>query len=254
MKIRVLGCSGGIGAGLRTTSILIDDDILIDAGTGVGDLSLDEMSRIRHVFLTHSHMDHITALPLMIDSIFERINDPINVYTQPETAKAIKEHVFNWMIWPDFTVLPTEENPVLNFHSMVPGETIEIKKRVIEMIAVNHNIPAAGYRVQGENGAFAFSGDTTTNDSFWEALNKHGSLELLFVETAFTNRQRNLAQIAHHYCSSLLANDLNKLKHRPDVYLTHLKPGEEIAILSEMRVAVQQFALKTLVGGEVFTL
>lgn len=254
MKIRVLGCSGGIGAGLRTTSFLIDNDILIDAGTGVGDLSLDEMSRIKHLFVTHSHMDHIVSLPLMVDSIFERLGEPLTVYSQPETIKALKEHIFNWSIWPDFTVLPSQDKPVLKFHAIDPGEIVEIDGRQIEPIPVNHNIPAVGYRVQGENGAFAFSGDTTTNDSFWNGLNKHNHLDLLFVETAFTNRQSNLAQIAHHYCPSLLASDLSKLTHRPEVYLTHLKPGEEIAILSEMRVAVQQFNVKTLVGGEVFTL
>lgn len=254
MKIRVLGCSGGIGAGLRTTSILVDDDILLDAGTGVGDLSLDEMSHIKHLFVSHSHMDHIVSLPLMVDSIFERISTPITVYSQPETIKAIKEHIFNWLIWPDFTALPSPDKPVLKFQAISPGETIEIEGRQIEAIPVNHNIPAVGYRVQGENGAFAFSGDTTSNECFWEGLNKHNHLDLLFVETAFTNRQSNLAQVSHHYCPSLLASDLSKLKLRPEIFLTHLKPGEEIAILSEMRVAVQHFNIKTLVGGEVFTL
>ena len=41
MKFRVLGCSGGIGARARTTSFLVDDDVLLDAGTGVEDLSID---------------------------------------------------------------------------------------------------------------------------------------------------------------------------------------------------------------------
>jgi hypothetical protein len=45
MQIRVLGCSGSIAAGSRTTSFLVDDDVLVDAGTGVGDLTLDEMTR-----------------------------------------------------------------------------------------------------------------------------------------------------------------------------------------------------------------
>ena len=40
MKLRILGCSGGISGDLRTTSMLLDHDVLIDAGTGVGDLSI----------------------------------------------------------------------------------------------------------------------------------------------------------------------------------------------------------------------
>ena len=70
MQIRILGCSGGIGASLRTTSILIDQDVLIDCGTGIGDLNIEQMKQIKHVFITHSHLDHTAALPLLIDTIF----------------------------------------------------------------------------------------------------------------------------------------------------------------------------------------
>ena len=67
MKLRVLGCSGGIGGRhLRTTSFLVDHDILLDAGSGVAELSVGELAAIDHVFLTHAHLDHVLALPLMI--------------------------------------------------------------------------------------------------------------------------------------------------------------------------------------------
>ena len=69
MKVRVLGCSGAIAKDCRTTSFLIDNDVLIDAGTGVGDLTLDEMRHVDHVLLTHSHLDHVAALPLMVDAV-----------------------------------------------------------------------------------------------------------------------------------------------------------------------------------------
>ncbi|MGB8241848.1 MAG: MBL fold metallo-hydrolase, partial [Azonexus sp.] len=84
MKLRILGCSGGIGGEhLRTTSLLADDDILIDAGTGVGDLPIDELARIDHLFLTHTHLDHIACLPLMIDSVADRRGKPLTVYGIP---------------------------------------------------------------------------------------------------------------------------------------------------------------------------
>ena len=53
MKLRVLGCSGSIAAGSRTTAFLLDDDVLVDAGTVVGDLTLDEMARIDHIVVSH---------------------------------------------------------------------------------------------------------------------------------------------------------------------------------------------------------
>ena len=102
MRIRILGCSGGIGAGSRTSAMLIDDDVLLDAGTGIGDLSLGDLQSIRHVFLTHAHLDHIAGLPMLIDSIFsDNVDIPVTVYGRRETLQAIQEHIFNWIIWPD---------------------------------------------------------------------------------------------------------------------------------------------------------
>ena len=102
MYIKILGCSGGIGANLRTTSFLIDDDIIIDAGTGLGDLPLNQMTGIRHIFLTHSHMDHIAALPLLADSMFGIHDEPFIVHAHDKTIQALKTRV----IWPDFVELP----------------------------------------------------------------------------------------------------------------------------------------------------
>ena len=111
MRVRVLGCSGGIGADLRTTSLLIDDDILIDCGTGVGDLTIQEMTKLRHIYLSHSHLDHIVMLPLLIDTIFDHLqNQPIVVHCLPETYTVLTEPVFNWKVWPNFFELPSKTN------------------------------------------------------------------------------------------------------------------------------------------------
>ena len=254
MKVRVLGCSGGVGGELRTTSLLIDDDILIDAGSGVGELSLEEMRKIRHVFLTHSHLDHFSFLPLLVDSIFPSIREPVVVHGLPETIKALQNHVFNWTIWPDFSKLPTEENPVMELMTVNPGTVTTMEDRTFEMIAVNHIVPGVGYRVECPTGVFAFSGDTTTNDNFWEKLNGHERLDLLLVEAAFTNADEDLSKRAGHYTPSLLGKDLLKLKHRPKVYISHTKPGQEDTILNECSVAISDRDVKAAKGGQVFKL
>jgi len=239
MKLRILGCSGGIGKGLRTTSLLVDDDILIDAGSGVGDLTLDEMAKIRHVFLSHSHLDHVAFLPLLVDSIFERIDDPIVIHGLPETLKGIKEHLFNWVIWPDFASLPTVEKPVMRYEEIDAGQMYQLDGRIIEPIAVNHIVPTVGFRLEAVSGAsFAFTGDTTTNDTFWAALNAHARLDVLLLEVAFTNRHEVLSQMARHYCSKTLVEDLVKLKHNPAIHLTHHKPDEDDVIFDEVLAAV----------------
>ena len=119
MKVRVLGCSGAIAKDCRTTSFLIDQDVLIDAGTGVGDLTLDEMRRIDHVLLTHSHLDHVAALPLMVDAIASQRTTPIQVHALQGTIDALRAHIFNNTIWPDFSKIPTPDAPFITFHPLV---------------------------------------------------------------------------------------------------------------------------------------
>ena len=252
MQIKVLGWAGGIGANLRTTSFLLDDDILVDAGTGLGDLPLNHMTGIRHIFLTHSHMDHIVGLPLLADSMFGVHDEPIVVHALEKTIKAIKAHIFNWIIWPDFSELPTKENPSIHFEVMSPGDKITIRSRDIEMIPVNHTVPGVGYCVSSRRANVAFSGDTTTNDALWEVLNGYENIDLLFVEAAFSDNDLEISKISKHYCPSLLGEDMRKLRHRPDVWLTHFKPGDEELIYRECVEAMPEFQVHQIRGGEVF--
>jgi ribonuclease BN (tRNA processing enzyme) len=252
MQVKNLGWSGGIGANLRTTSFLIDDDLLIDAGTGLGDLPLNHMTGIRHIFLTHSHMDHIAGLPLLADSMFGVHDEPIVVHAQEKTIKALKAHIFNWVIWPDFSELPNKENPSIRFEVMNPGDRVTIRSREIEMIPVNHTVPGVGYCVLSRRACIAFSGDTTTNDTLWEVLNRYENIDLLFVESAFSNNDIEISKVSKHYCPSLLGEDIVKLNHRPQVWLTHFKPGDEELIYQECLEAMPEFSVHQLQGGEVF--
>jgi len=254
MQLRVLGCSGGIGAGLRTTSFLLDETVLLDAGTGVGDLSLAQMQRIRHIFLTHSHLDHIASVPTLVDTIFNTTKEPVILHAQPATIEALQDHIFNWVIWPDFTRLPDAEAPVLRFAPMRPGEVATVEGKTFHMIPVNHAVPGVAYCVHHRSAGFCFSGDTTTNDTLWDALNAQRHLELLIVECAYADHDENLAKLAKHYCPKLLAADLQKLQHRPRVALSHAKPGDEQRILEECRSALVAFDLMQLRGGEVLQL
>jgi ribonuclease BN (tRNA processing enzyme) len=255
MKVRVLGCSGGINRDVATTSFLLDDDILIDAGTGVCNLTLEEMRQIRHIFISHSHLDHIAAIPLLADTLFDDlIARPLIVHAQAETIEALREHIFNWAIWPDFTQLPDTGNAVLKLEVMAAGDSLELSGRLIEMIRVNHAVPGVGYYVESQGRSFAFSGDTTTNDSLWASLNKHASLDLLFIESAFADEDLALAKKAFHYCPQLLAMDLPKLKYRTRVCISHLKPGYEQLIMQQCRAALPGWEVYQLKNGDVFHL
>ncbi len=252
MQIRIMGCSGGIGAGSRTSAMLIDDDVLLDAGTGIGDLSLDDLQTIRHVFLTHAHLDHIAGLPMLIDSIFsDSVDVPVTVYGREETIAAIQTHLFNWVIWPDFAELPSPDNPMLRYKICNPGDTIAIGHRNFHAIDVNHSVPAIGYTVQNSGGVFAVSGDTKSNKTLWPVLNQCDDLRVLVIEVSFPNELQELAAVAGHYCPNTMCSDLELLQHDPEIWLTGMKPGEEDRILRQVVEAVPGKNIRMLSRGTV---
>ncbi|MDD2915337.1 MAG: 3',5'-cyclic-nucleotide phosphodiesterase [Gallionella sp.] len=226
MKLRVLGCSGGIGGNLRTTSFLLDRDVLIDAGTGVGELALSELVAIEHIFVTHSHLDHIACIPLLLDSVGLLRDRPLTVYASEETLDILKQHIFNWKIWPDFSVIPNAQHPVMRYQPIKLGETVVLNGRKITAIPANHTVPAVGYHLDSGNASLVFSGDTTTNDALWKVVNEIKNLRYLVIETAFPDSEKDLAIISKHLCPCLLGEELTKLKLDAEVFITHLKPGE----------------------------
>lgn len=252
MELRVLGCSGGIGAGLRTTSMLLDGDILIDAGTGVGDLTLEEMSRIDHVFLTHSHLDHVIGLPFMLDSVGAMRDQPITVHALPETIDILRDHLFNWKLWPDFTQIPNAEHPWLRFQPILQGCSIELNGRRITSLPANHTVPAAGYLLDSGKASLAFSGDTSECEEFWAALNQVKNLRYLIVETSFADAENGIAHASRHYHPALLAEQLTRLKTRPEIYITHLGPSEQQEIMDELLAAAKNFKPVKLEHGHIF--
>ena len=253
MQIRILGCSGGIGAALRTTSIIIDQEILIDCGTGIGDLSIAQMKKIEHVFITHSHLDHTVALPLLIDTIFGDVDHPLNVHASSATIEAIRKHIFNWVMWPDFTELPNKENPSIIFHSIESGEVVDLNGIRIQAVDVNHVVPCFAYIVKSpDGGIFAFSGDSKENDTLWPILNELEKLDIFIVEAAFVDELKELANLAGHYCPSSLAADLQKLNHSTDIWITHLKPGSEEQIMQELHEQIPERKVIRLMGNENF--
>lgn len=252
MKFRVLGCSGGIGARARTTSFLVDHDILIDAGTGVEDMSIEELAAVDHVFLTHSHLDHIAALPLVIDSVGALRKKPLIVHALPETIAALKAHIFNWVIWPDFTEIPHYDRPWMVFEPLSVGTPVQVGDRFIRALPANHTVPAVGFHLYHSKASLVFSGDTGPNDEFWRQVNGIQNLRYLIIETAFSNREQDLAVTAKHLFPIQLASELSKLTRDAQILITHLKPSDRERIAQEITAWAGRFAPKLLEGGDVF--
>jgi ribonuclease BN (tRNA processing enzyme) len=259
MKVRILGCSGGIGGRhLRTTSILVDNDILVDAGTGVGDLAMDELARIDHVFVTHSHLDHLACLPFVVDTVGDMRDRALTVHATAATLETIRAHIFNWVIWPDFTTIPSAEKPFLRFSPIQVGQTVEIDGRKITPLPAEHTVPAVGYRLDSGSASLVFTGDTGPCLDLWRAVNRIQNLRYLIVECAFSNREKTLALASQHLCPSLLREELKNLRRdaeiRPDIFVTHLKPGQIELTMQEIEDCIGEFRPGMLQNNQLFEL
>jgi ribonuclease BN (tRNA processing enzyme) len=254
MQIKVLGCSGGVGGKMRTTSLLVDDDVLIDAGTGVGDLSLEALLKIDHIFVTHSHLDHIAFIPLLVDTVMGLRSNPVTLHATQEVITILKQHIFNWAIWPDFNQIPNRHRPFMIYHEINIGEQVEINHKTITALPANHVVPAVGYQVNSGAQSLVFTGDTGGSKDFWQVVNTIKNLKYLIIETAFSNKEAVLALRSKHLCPNTLADELEQCVSMPAVFITHLKPGEDTEIMQEIAENPATQHCKALQNEQLFIL
>jgi ribonuclease BN (tRNA processing enzyme) len=257
MNLTVLGCSGSIAKGCKTTAFLLDGDVLIDAGTGVGDLELDALARIDHILISHSHLDHVLSIGLLADAVMrvreEHQRGAIQVHALPETIAALRTHIFNGVIWPDFTRLPSADDPILKLVPFAVGDVLEVNGKRIEVLTAAHTVPAVGFAVlprEEAAGAWVFTGDTGPNPALWERL-RTMKVAHLVIETAFSDEERQLARISRHLCPAALGHELAQLGGSVDVHITHIKPGESEAVMAEIGRLGSPQRIAALGAGQV---
>jgi ribonuclease BN (tRNA processing enzyme) len=263
MILQVLGCSGSIAAGDHTTAFLLDDDVLIDAGTGVGSLPLEALARIDHILISHSHLDHILAIGLLADGVMRlrraQHRGPIEVHALPQTIAALRAHIFNGVIWPDFTRLPSAEEPMLKLVPFAVGDLLTVNGKRIEVLSAAHTVPAVGFAVEcgkaeaadecADRGWWVYTGDTGPNPLLWERLRRM-KVDHLVIETAFSDEERQLARISRHLCPAALGHELAQLEGSVDVHITHIKPGELAAVMSEIGLLSTPHRIHALTTGQ----
>jgi ribonuclease BN (tRNA processing enzyme) len=256
MNLRVLGCSGSIAQDCRTTSFLLNERVLIDAGTGVGDLTLDELEQIDHILVSHSHLDHVLGIALIADSVMQRrmardVHAPIRVYALPATLEALRRHVFNNAIWPDFTRLPSAQRPILELVPVETGQRLALEGLTIEVLPAAHTVPACGYGVDTPSGWWVYTGDTGPNPALWDTL-KGRRIAQLVIETAFSDDERALAEISKHLSPTMLAGELAQLDSDARVAITHVKPGEMAAVTGQIAALGLGLMIEPLTRGDRF--
>ncbi len=235
MRMQVLGCAGGIGGQARlTTCLRVDQDILLDAGTGVASLTLDQLKDIDHVFLTHCHLDHVAGLALLVDAVQGKRTGSITVYATQQVIDALKKHLFNWVLWPDFTTIPNATEPAMRWRALEHGQVIELDGRSITPFPVNHTPGSSAYWVHSTQRGFLFTGDMSATPQLWQTLHGEPKLKQVIVDCSFPNVDRELADKSMHFCPRTLIDEIAALPDSIEFLIYHLKPGQEDLIMQEL--------------------
>ena len=229
MKFRVLGSFGGDSPECRMTSFLVDDQVALDAGATTRALTLDEQKKIRHILISHTHMDHTATLPFLVENTFDPNTDPITVYATPKVLANVKRHLFNNDTWPDFTCIPDQNFPSVKFEEVeaekpfvirdLPGGDLEITA-----IPVNHIVPTMGFLLRQGGRSVIFTSDTGPTERIWEVASETDDLRALITECSFPNRMQHIADVSLHLSPQTLAIEVAKIRRDVPVYIYHLKP------------------------------
>lgn len=251
MQIRVLGCYGSEYPSCRTTCFLINNSLVIDAGAMTNSLSLKEQALIDYILITHSHLDHILDIGFLADNVIGLRPKPVEIIGSKEAIQTLMENVLNNRLWPDFTVIPNPQYPVLATRTCSEKKSFLINGLMVKPVEVNHTVPTFGYILQEKNnGSVLFSGDTGPTDKLWERANKLKNLRAMFIELSFPNRLKEKALVSKHFTPRLLSEELKKIKRANDIpiYLYHMKPYYLKELKSEIK-ALKKSNLKILKMG-----
>jgi ribonuclease BN (tRNA processing enzyme) len=142
---------------------------------------------------------------------------------------------------------------MLRYRVCSPGDTVTIGHRDFHAVDVMHTVPTLGFTVRNSGGVFAVSGDTKTNETLWPVLNACDDLRVLVIEVSFPDEMAKLAAESGHYCPRTLTEDLKRLNHSPEIWLTGMKPGEEETILDQVTKAAPGKNIKMLSRGTILT-
>lgn len=263
MRLRVLGCAGAEFPNFKPPAFLIDDGLLLDAGTIGAVLTEKQQWLIRAIFITHAHLDHIRGIPALADNIIIRnLRHQVTVYAPEPVVMAMRTHLLNGTIWPDFTTLPSLEEPVLRYDVVSPGRPVTISGLnqsqglsgdgyTVTAVTVDHTVPAVGYCVEKNGVRLVYTGDTGPTDAIWQFAS---GADAVIVEVSFPNSMESLAATTKHLCCSQLERELAKMAVLPKrILITHPKPQYYKQIKREIEaIGIRQMEL--LRDGAVYEL
>jgi ribonuclease BN (tRNA processing enzyme) len=238
MKLRVLGPYGGDMPGCFMSAFLINECLLVDAGTIGQVLDLKDQLKIRDVLISHSHLDHCNALPFFAVNVFSNDAPPIYVYALQPTLDAIQNHILNNQVWPDFTKIKKPNGtPVFELRKLLEKDEVKVGNFQVLPVRVNHPVVTSGFVIMDGGKSLVYTADTGITDDIWEAANDAPNLRGLITEVSYPNKMQKLADTSGHLTPGDLKRELGKIRRRLDipVYIYHMKPEYDAEIRKEIK-------------------
>jgi ribonuclease BN (tRNA processing enzyme) len=258
MEFRVLGSFGGDSPDCRMTSFLIDGQVAVDAGAITRALTIEEQRRVRHVLITHTHMDHTNTLPFLIENSFGSSDQPVSIFCTKRVLANVRRHLFNNDTWPDFTRIPNHLYPSVRFEEIeveTPFEITDLPGGSLEVMAieVHHIVPTTGLLLRQGSSSVIFTSDTGPTSRIWEIANDTEDLAAIITEVSFPNRMQDVADVSLHLTPKTLGVELAKLDREIPVYLYHFKPPYVDELRKELAATELPATVEELEQDRVYT-
>jgi ribonuclease BN (tRNA processing enzyme) len=245
MKLRVLGAFGSEGQGQRPSAFLVNDRILVDAGTVTGALDVSEQVAVDHALVSHAHLDHVAGLAFLTESLACcGVPRTITVASTEPVVEALRSSVFNNVVWPDFAQIPDPDAPVVRYRTLIEEAEQRVGDLWVTPVSVSHTVPTVGFIIHDGARGFVYSGDTGPTETIWKTARGLTGIRAIILECAFPDRLSDLASAARHMTPALIRREMDKLPADVPVLIYHIKPqfrdetAEELARIDGHRVSL----------------
>lgn len=249
MKVEVIGAYGGAGPGMSPTSLLIDEKVVLDAGSVAGGLDLARQQRIEAVVLTHAHADHVGQLPFLLENLAVTLRPPTRIYGSVATLYALRRHLINNHVWPDIDA-STVRPRMVEFVEVDAEKPFRVGDIEWTPFKVDHTVPTFGYLIDDGKTRVAWSSDTGPTQRLWQLVGSDEGVEAVMIEASFDNSRQELADRTGHLTPRRLVSELDKCERRPRVLAHHLKPACAERVREELAETLPE--VEILEQGEVY--
>lgn len=255
MKIKILGCSGARSTKSNPTCFLIDDKILIDAGSVTNNLEDSAIRNIDHLLITHSHFDHIADLPFLLEKLFWIKESPFTIYSSSESWNTIKSHILNNSVWPNLIEIAKSKNELFKWKEFSSINSFKLSNYEVTPVRVNHIVPTDGLIIDNGTCSFAFTADTYKTDQFWEQCKNQQNLKAIIAGVSFPNHMYETAEITRHLTPEFFHDEVKRLG-RDDIkyYISHIKPLFQDEVLKDIEKLPIQENIEILEDGKLIEL